>query len=339
MKRIFISVMALALMASCAKKAVETPPADRVEIKVASQVLEIESKIPYDGQIGDGNELTARVLASTAAGNYQADKLLAGGDGTITFTDNDQTAQGFDKTPVYYPVTGSVWLAGLYPSGGVWTISPDGASATAPIDGKTDLMAAKQVETDKTDCQNGGSPETLSFKHLLTRLDIRVQAESEAARKAWGKITDIVLKVPQSSLAVDLAAGTASESTRSGSVTHCYVVADGRPGDQAFSGQAVEIPLKPAGEDIKTDAAYVLCLPIEDVTAKPAYILNVKTEKYAQGMDVEIDLQANAGQPSLSGSTAGQAFVVTLTFKATEVKAKADVTAWDYAGNASSSLQ
>ena len=56
-------------------------------------------------------------------------------------------------------------------------------------------------------------------------------------------------------------------------------------------------------------------------------------------MDVEIDLQANAGQPSLSGSTAGQAFVVTLTFKATEVKAKADVTAWDYAGNASSSLQ
>ena len=103
MKRIFISVMALALMASCAKKAVETPPADRVEIKVASQVLEIESKIPYDGQIGDGNELTARVLASTAAGNYQTDNLLAGGDGTITFTDNDQTARGFDKTPVYFP--------------------------------------------------------------------------------------------------------------------------------------------------------------------------------------------------------------------------------------------
>lgn len=187
MKKVFLSALAIAAMASCSKTELSNTPDGSVEIKAKSTALSISTKSPYEGTISSGNPLTAQVLVSKTDGNY----TLRYCDGEMTFSDDGTTEASF-ATPQYYPADGSVlYLCGLYPSDlGGWGTVTESASRT--FDGKTDIMAAAQQQSSKSEAQTGTYP-TMQFKHLLTKLVVKLVAEDDAAVTAWGNVTDISL--------------------------------------------------------------------------------------------------------------------------------------------------
>lgn len=352
MKKSFLPLLALVAMASCTQNDMDLKGSnDQSEIRLKSTAMTIDavvSRAPFDGTITTTtNELTAKVMKSLATGNYSA---TATGlfEGEMTFTDQGTTAFGFNTTPQYYPADGSsVYLCGLYPTTG-WTI---GATATTTaeivIDGKTDAMAAKEVTTTKADALTGGTYKTLDFKHMLTKLKIKSIAEpttqvaSDAAVAAWGKITKIELQeiiglTPLSKATVDMKAGTATYTDKSGVTVYQMSGNDTYPAtDVAFTGLTVSIPVAATFPGASTDAvdvAYSLIAPFTHDVAKKDIFLKVYTEKYTTGFDVKVDLND-------ATNTLGKYCIVTLIFKASKIEAMATVTDWVAGGTGDSTIE
>lgn len=142
MKKLYVPVLALLTLASCSKSELANRPVvenDMVEIMATSKALTIETRAPFEGQIADGNNLTAVVLGSTTSGDY-TETTPRYCDGEMTFADNT-TAASF-ATPQYYPVSdATIFLCALYPTAlADWKDIATKAKYT--FDGKTDVMAA-----------------------------------------------------------------------------------------------------------------------------------------------------------------------------------------------------
>lgn len=336
MKRIFLPLMAVAMLASCSEDASDmNVTGGQPEIKLASQALDVTTKAPFEGTIGSGNPLRAFVPASSTPGDYTMP--YDGTHGYMQFADNGTTAVGFVSstdwsTPAskQYPADENeyVYLCGLYPYD-VW--SAPTTTATATIDGKTDLMAAEEVKTNKKDVQTGGTPKTLQFKHLLTRLNLEIAAENQDAKDAWGNVTSLKLtKVlnnqPANQAKATLADGTAIFSGTAD--TPCYT-----DGDGAITN--LELPITSADPA----KAYVLCQPVDASTGTGHYTLAVTTTEYTDSYEIPLTLNYDQGFQGEKTSTTGQAFTVTLTFKATTIQAKAEVTPWEEAGSSEGIVQ
>ncbi|MDE5691979.1 MAG: fimbrillin family protein, partial [Alistipes sp.] len=199
MKKLFFSLLAVAAMASCSKselseRPVVRPEAGDVEILAKSNAKGITTRTPFENPISADNKLLAQVFVSLTSNDYST--LWNTEDDQIEFT-NSTDSIGFKTTACYYPADSStVYLCGFYPATG-WDKVIAGTTLTHQtytIDGKTDVMTAKEVSGDKTKAQdkNEASP-ALTFEHLLTQLVVKVQAADSAAYKAWGKITDMYL--------------------------------------------------------------------------------------------------------------------------------------------------
>lgn len=358
MKQLFFSLLAVAAMASCSKSELAMRPEviGDVEIMAKSHALSIDadasSRAPFEGTI-DGtsnNSLTAQVLASKTSGDYST--LYNDPNGTpamsdkMIFNDNGTTQVGFDTTPAYFPADGSkIYLMGFYPYTG-WTKRQNDDNKdchTFTITGKEDLMVAAEKGTDKAEAQAGTFP-TLEFKHLLTKLDITLVAEDQAAIDAWGAVTDIYLSkaldanikdrvwVKYADATVDFTVlNTPTESLA------CYTM-DASSGtavatDTAFSTQTVALTTTGA------HAAYVLATPVT-ATGTNDYTLGVKTANHTDPFVVKVNLKdISNNTQAFTGDTAGKAFAVTLTFKATEIEAKATVTEWVNGGTADEEIQ
>lgn len=359
MKKSILSLLAVAAMVSCTQNDMDLKGSDeQVEIKLKSTALSIDavvSRAPFDGEItASTNELTAKVMKSLTSGDYSA-TATGRVEGEMTFTDQGTTEVGFNTTPQFYPVDGSnVYLCGLYPVSG-WTIGAAAATtAEIVIDGKTDAMAAKEVTTTKPEAL-ASTYKTLEFKHLLTKLKIKAiadsasQATSDAAVAAWGKITkieltEIVGATPNSKATVDMKAGTAIYGDRSGVKVYQMTGNDTYPAtDVEFTGLTVDIPVLPTfpstnvgAENVK-DIAYSLIAPFTHDTNTPAkkdIKLTVYTENKTDGFPVSVDLTGIG-----TDSTVGKYCVVTLIFKATEIKAQATVTDWVAGGSADGTIE
>ena len=96
MKKVFLSALAIAAMASCSKTELSNTPDGSVEIKAKSTALSISTKSPYEGTISSGNPLTAQVLVSKTDGNYTSRYC----HGEMTFSD-DGTTEASYATPQY----------------------------------------------------------------------------------------------------------------------------------------------------------------------------------------------------------------------------------------------
>lgn len=338
MKKLLVSLLAVAAMASCSKSETESVAApetnsDLVEILVKSTSRSIDTRAPFEGTISGDNQLTARVIASATSADYTTPYK----DGQMTFADNGTTQVGFsDKA--YYPVDGStLYLCGLYPAD-KW----ENATTTAvyTFDGKTDIMAAAEVSSSKSEAQGGTYP-TLAFKHLLTKLVIKAKAEDQAAIDAWGKITEITLtqagsSLPYNKATVTLVDGTAAKGAFSNTqeAFAFYTMTGETYNDDAFTGQAV---------DLTTDGAKVAYSLVAPVTATGTgdFKLKIKTQRGmepVQENEVTVGLQKTEGG-AFEGDTQGKSFEITLTFKATEIQAKATVAAWEEGGSASADIQ
>lgn len=337
MKKVFLSALAIAAMASCSKTELSNTPDGSVEIKAKSTALSISTKSPYEGTISSGNPLTAQVLVSKTDGNY----TLRYCDGEMTFSDDDTTEASF-ATPQYYPADGSVlYLCGLYPSDlGGWGTVTESASRT--FDGKTDIMAAAQQQSSKSEAQTGTYP-TMQFKHLLTKLVVKLVAEDDAAVTAWGNVTDISLvevngsQKPYSKVEVTLQDGTAvTGSAFSTTVKNFsfYTMTENAYNDVAFSAQTLALTKTAA------NAAYSLVAPIT-ATGTGDFKLKITTQKDAESPlvnEVAVDLK-DTSSSTFTGDTQGKAFEITLTFKATEIQAKASVKEWGKAGTATGEIK
>ena len=338
MKRLFVSLLAVVAMASCSKNEPVTGsdvPTDGVEIMAKSVARTIETKAPFEGEIGDNGSLTARVLVSATSGNYTTTYK----DDNMTFADNGTTQVGF-ATPAYYPADGSMlYLCGLYPADQNWQ-NPT-TSADYIFDGKTDIMAAAEVSSSKTEAQAGTYP-VLAFKHLLTKLVVKAVAADQAAIDAWGNVTEIVLTqaggaAPYTKATVTLADGTAATGTAFATTAASfpfYTITSGTYDDVAFTGQTCALATTAA------DIAYSMVAPVT-ATGTGDFKLKITTQKGSETAlenEVTIDLKDTASS-AFTGDTQNKSFVITLTFKATEIQAKATVGAWEEGGSAGAEIQ
>lgn len=347
MKKLYVPVLALLTLASCSKSELANRPVvenDMVEIMATSKALTIETRAPFEGPIADGNNLTAVVLGSATTADY-SDRYC---DGEMTFTDDNTTAASFD-TPKYYPVSDApIFLCALYPTAlADWKDIATTAKYT--FDGKTDVMAAAEVSGKKSTAMAGTVP-SFTFNHLLTKLIVNVKADTDAAVGVWGDITGIslvkannanVLKTAEVTLATGAAATASAFSEEADGMAFYCIDATSAYTDDAVNDTDHKIALT---TDAVT-AAYSLVAPIVAENGVKHFTLKVDTKlgETVTTKEVSFDLyKAKVGEeePAIfSGDTQGKAFEITLTFKATEIVAKATVTDWVKGGNTEVPIQ
>ncbi|MDE6045980.1 MAG: hypothetical protein K2G10_01600, partial [Alistipes sp.] len=258
----------------------------------------------------------------------------------------------------YFPADGSdVYLRGFYPSTG-WAVGSNANFYEYTIDGKSDVMSANEVKTNKAEAL-AGTYQELVFNHLLTKLIIKVEAEDEAAEKAWGKITDMyltqaagnkitpIVRVNMTEPATNAIMYAADSNDTEGDgrldSLYCYSIdAAGEATDKVFAHEnGVGTPTSPiagtpvaltyaADGDTSFEAPEVAYTLVRPVTAPSKhYKLVVRTENNLEAYPVDITLNTkDTPATPFTTSTVGYAFEVKLTFSATEIMAKAKVTEW-----------
>lgn len=368
MKKLFFSLLAVAAMASCSKSELaERPNIDGgdVEILAKSTALSISTRAPFEGSTIDAtHNLVAKVWATKSKGDYTGSSTTgshvpsynASFKNTDKMTFVDANKVGFDATvsPMYFPADADeVYLFGLYPYDLVWTASTTSqqTSAQTLIDGKSDIMVARQVMASKSKHQQA-TPEypTLAFEHMLTKLIVKVKANDQAAIDAWGAITDITLTGAagglRNQMTVECVDGVASTP-----LTATYGLSGGSMDpfdfyqmdmtatpeytDTAFNGLTPGVDLTTTA----TNVAYVLVAPLSTPnTSKDDFTIEVKTKNHTTAYEVKINL-LDATNADYALSTKGKYFEITLTFKATEIQAQATVAAWENGGNGGADIQ
>ncbi len=325
MKKILLSAMVVAALASCSKRGAENPADPGNEIKATASALDVTSKAPITGNSFSSGAAIARVIASESAasnGDYTKEYQSERG-GYMNFSDD--SPKGFvnedGTTPNGKTYTGgieSVYLSALYPHTG-W----GDQVTTAPvhvIDGKTDIMATDEIQTAKTKTGE------LKFQHLLTQLQIKARANDEAAIAAWGDITGITLKgAAGTALAnqVNVEFGNSMKSSCSGNVENLPFFNQNDQSDLSHTLTA---------DEMATQSTVATCLaPAVDATSGDEFQLIVTTE---QGSTETLDIslkQKNGNE--FSGNTRNHAFTIELTFYATEIVATASIDPWTDAGS------
>lgn len=339
MKKFIFSLLTIIVLVSCSK---ENPNSDgrydeRVEIKVSSQALEIVSRSPYEGNIVSNKPLRTFIPVSSDQGDYTTP--YEGSHGYMQFSDNGISAVGFvDKkdwetsAAKHYPANASkVYLCGLFPHD-AWGTAPK-TTAEATFDGKTDLMAAKEIATTKEDVQTGGLPKTLEFKHLLTQLRIKPTAENADAKNVWGDITSLkLIKVGENDPANQAIVTLASGEVKFGgeNATNCYTTND----EEISNDQPLTLEIS---SSIPT--AYTLCQPVNASTGTNHYTLEIITTGHQTPYIIPLTLEYKLEYEGNKTSTAGQAFEITLTFKTSTIQAKATIDQWKDAGTSEGIIQ
>lgn len=328
MKKILLSVMLAAALASCTKEENGKNPAGDFEIMAGATALSVDAvtKAPINTIPTVG--LLARVPVSETSGDYTAEWQSNAGYMKFTvassatgFTDNAGTA-----APKFYPAeeNKTIYLCGLYPSDG-WTV---GTNATLNFDGKTDVMAAKEVSTTKADAATS-SFETLAFQHLLTQLRIQFVAPDANAANAWGSILSLELLDADgdaigNKVTVDLKAGTGT-----------FAAGDAAFGLYKMTGKEQFTDNAYSATTVTTTQAYVAYVLAPSVTATgpsgqvstPEYKLKI-TSAGGATETVDINLKAADNNTDYADYTAGKAFDIVLSFRATEIKAMATIATW-----------
>lgn len=364
MKKLFFSLLAVAAMASCSKSELAERPVvgDNVEILAKSTALSISTRAPFEGNVIDNtNQLEAKVWATTTKGDYSG-TLVSGhhipayngkfsNTNKMIFTSAGEV--GFDTNSMYFPADqDKVYLFGLYPYDLVWTESTSSGetSAKTTIDGKSDIMVAPQVEASKA-AQQAATPTypTLAFEHMLTKLIVKVVAEDQAAIDGWGNVTDIQLTGAFGSLRDEITIKCA-DATPGSRMSATFGISTSNPtsfdffkmdgsvtpntySDDAFTAQSVALTTT------ATSVAYLLVAPLANPsTSTEDFKLAVKTSNHTAAYEVKIELK-DAVNNDYTQSTQGKYFEITLTFKATEVQAKATVADWENGGNGGADIQ
>lgn len=343
-KLLTLTVLTTITLAGCNNdESPSVPETSAGQIRFGAQAMTATTKAPFEGTISSSNTLTAYVIGSGTSNSYGTiykDAKSVEAKGAITFTDNGTTQSGF-STGVEWPAVESttLYFRGFYPASSAWNAEEN--SATASVDGKTDLMNAPEISGSKTSTET--TPLLFKFSHLLTKLHVKVLGNATTADD-WGQIAKIELSKAVNQVPANLLTYTYEGEgfVFSGSVeTPFYKVTDGESvsySDDAFDGMTYDIPTT------STLAAYALVAPVTGVAGsgneKDEYTLKVTTTKgtAVSGKEVAINLQGTDGKDFI-GSTAGKKFDITIQFlKAGQITATATVTDWVDGGSGSGQM-
>ncbi|WP_455592294.1 hypothetical protein [Bacteroides sp.] len=360
MKQSLVSVLLLATLAGCTQGELpegRTPlNEDLVEIRLKSVAgpLEAHTRAPFIGEIGADNQLTAKVLLSKTAGGFVSGGTIT--PGKMVFAANRANTELWN-TKNYYPADDSpVFLCGLHPddtdAATKWAEGTDGSTMTYVFDGKTDVMAAGKVESKKSEAQSGTYKE-LAFKHLLTNLIIKAEADLTGGmtlaqvQAAWGDITSIgLIRVngtagPKNKVTVTLNDATAATSSAF-SADGTYGVGFYRMSGKNFPKTGVTTDLFSFTDDafsstaipsVSEAVAYSMVVPIVSADGTDDFTLLVKTtNSVSAGIEVPVNLKT-------AGDTQGQYCIVTLKFRNTTIHASASVADWTEGGTADEIVQ
>lgn len=327
---LFTVIAALMNFTSCSNNddPAGVDPNQPVEIKVGGRALDVvaSTRAPFD-EITASNTLTAKVMAANTAAKYTTDQLH---DNFMVFGPTD--AVGFTVPKAYPHATDNVYLVGMYPSTG-WNVATD-VNADFTFTGKEDVMVSNEVATVKDDVVND-TQKSLTFHHLLTRLNLTIQAKDADAQTAWGQVKSLKVVSTNDKVMVTLGTGTdaiAPDTVFTGGNKEFdfYNIGADTPYCSASSMQTM--PLASASP---TTQSYALVAPQGDASATQiVYTLKVKTENYdTTEKVVYVPLKVSTGGVNVVGSTAGKMFEVVLTFTTTDIEAKATVKPWTPGGN------
>lgn len=345
----FLSILAVASTAmyftSCSKSDVTDVGDEKaqqpMEIKVGGKALSItpgKTRAPFEGiAVAD---LKARVLASNTSKKYDVTPDLIN-SGAMTFKNSITTAIGFDDGAVPYPhATNNVYMVGLYPMDPTdWDIRDNGSTAFFTFNGSHDVMAADEVTTTRAEATSATGYKTLNFHHLLTRLNLTVQAKDQAAKDAWGKVTSIKVKSPAEDVKVTFKTADTNPPTTTFGTTEAifpfYEIA------KETALPTTELPLEASAP---TAQSYALVAPKDgNNSTQVSYDLIVTAENYTEnGSEKEYPITVkldSAPNTAFNGDTQGLKFDIKLTFSATDIKAFATVKAWGEGGTGGATIQ
>jgi hypothetical protein len=310
MKKSVIMVLALTALFGCSKMEQEVGvdangnPVGEVPVKLTG-VIEGTASTRGDGVLNaipsGGLDLDIFRVNSSDAGtygseyDYQLDATMAS-SGAITFTES----QKFNSNAA---IKGS--FIALYPkaTGATWTYTPSGRTITGTLDGSTDLLSSALVQGDKDNATL-----TLTFGHLLTRIDVKVQgAENDdlpTVQSLWGKVKKIEVVGQPTAVTLTLPVpgtgiGNKAALTATTPTTDFELKAVG-----GTAASALTIPAYATNPT--TTFGYAMLAPI---TTNTAIKLRVYTESLAAESTKYKEVTTTA-----QTFTAGLGYVITLTF-------------------------
>jgi hypothetical protein len=313
MKKLFISVCALAALAGCSTEKEEIRGVDTDNARTAiapSANIEnnVISRAAVDGtSFAEGNDvfrLSAFEAATEPTDNWTADGAQAFENMQVNCAANGSLSLA---TPKYYPPTGTnaqkLWFYAYAPStngtysNGNGTTKP---SVTYTITGQEDIMAGKVTNGNGIGGVAKGETQkhpAFGFSHLLKKITFKVKAGDTFDADASIQVTNITVKGVKTSATLDVVAGTLT-----------------------FSGEANQsLTLSGGNTMITTEGASVPgCLMFERGTSF--------TVSVTAGGVTYADATV-----TLSGDKAGEAGVsheVTLTFHRSGIVPTAVITDW-----------
>lgn len=325
MKNLVFSMLAMAAMVSCTSESdpISEITGDKVEIKLNAG-FGVETKAPVtSSETGildkalEGIQIvkTVDIESSPAWGDVTTVASTAKittanlASGTLTF-----------GTPLYYNAdkTLNSYLIGYYPACDAdYPSNTNKGKLQWTITGKEDILFASEVSGNKDT-----EIPSITFNHELLQLQFKFKAENQNDIDAWGSISEIVVKTEDAS--------TSTLKNLHSVLT--YVL----PNTPTWSNDETELKVfKVDGSDYKNNpidnstnsvtlttsetlGGYIM---VEPLTAATDYTLIIKTSKNTAGVEVPITL---GGAPAK-----GNAYEVTLTFKATTISANATITSWE----------
>lgn len=332
---LFTVIAALMNFTSCSNNddPAGVDPNQPVEIKVGGRALDVvaSTRAPFD-EITASNTLTAKVMASETSSKYGTADVLH--DDFMNF---GAAAVGFTDPKAFPHATTPVYLVGLYPST-TWTAVAGDNKTSFTFTGTEDVMASNQVATVKNDVISN-THKSLTFHHLLTRLNLTVQAKDADARTAWGEVESLKVVSTNDKVTVTLGTGDATvtppDTIFAGGEKEFdfYNIGTDTPYCSSTSKQTLPIV---GGNPAPTTQSYALVAPQGDASAAEiVYTIKVKTTNHnttERVVYVPLKIATN-GANFANQSTAGKKFEVVLTFTATNIEATATVKPWTPGGN------
>lgn len=326
-------LMAAAAIVSCTKTEIyDAPGASDVAIRLNSTHRVIQtgnSRAPFVDAISQANPLKARVISTETSGNYAAGFWA---DGAMTFmggasSSYDLPLTGGNDKALFPSADGNkaLYLAGLYPTAG-WDLAGTPTVASATITGSKDLMAAAEVQTTANKVK-ATEFSTLTFQHLLTKVEVNARAVTSAAAGQWGKVKNIeIVKVkgaePASAISVDMQSGSPVANTSGTAVMPFFVMS--KTGDKAtYTDTKLSADNAVTLTEGGSPVAYSIIAPFASGTDNDLEFL-VYTEGKPTPDTVKVKLPTVA-------HTAGHAFSITFTFTANTnvIQALATVVEWN----------
>lgn len=294
-----ISLLLLALSASCSKQAPESPaqPGDGV-IRIFTGIENPGTKAVATQASGLTGAAFRLIHAAAQPADFSTATALTGDiaatSGAVTFA----AAPGYDTANDH-----NAWFIGYYPAG---TVS--GSTVTWDVDGKTDILRTESV----WDAGKYSDPKTtgMTFNHQLSQVEVVCEAVGGAAltavRSAWGKIKRISFVDAPTQLTFDFAAMSVAAGSTKADIA---LAAD-------YEGTAFPATDIPANGNSEVNARAML-IPVNKADNDKSFELEIVTEGPTTdpGDDITSVVAVKIGAGNAGDMAKGNIHKVTLTFQ------------------------